>query len=210
MSMHIRVANRYLESYRLPPMPREFHLPKDVRDTAPVNPEGTDLAIWTYESKGKFFGVAFAGKSVKPLWHYAFQSPEARQKFIDQTITDRKARIKMVQDRRDERKAWEHGLQVGDLLYSSWGYDQTNVDFYEVTAVSGKAVVIREIETKVVRSGQGSEAVVGVPHRFVGEAMKKIPIPSYKGEPAIKLNSFSHAYKWDGQPKYQTASGWGH
>ena len=28
--------------------------------------------------------------------------------------------------------------QIGDIVYSSWGYDQTNVDFYEVVGKQGK------------------------------------------------------------------------
>ena len=29
------------------------------------------------------------------------------------------------------------GLKVGDVLRSSWGYDQTNVDYYEVVELVG-------------------------------------------------------------------------
>lgn len=32
-------------------------------------------------------------------------------------------------------------LKVGDVLYSSWGYEQTNIDYYKVVAVKGKTMV---------------------------------------------------------------------
>jgi hypothetical protein len=34
-----------------------------------------------------------------------------------------------------------HSLVVGDVLVNSWGYEQTNVDYYQVTALVGKATV---------------------------------------------------------------------
>lgn len=38
------------------------------------------------------------------------------------------------------------GVRVGDLFYDSWGWEQTNVNFYEVVALRGKhTAVIREI-----------------------------------------------------------------
>ena len=36
-------------------------------------------------------------------------------------------------DRREQRKLTkDHDVKVGDIYYTSWGYDQTNIDFYEV------------------------------------------------------------------------------
>ena len=38
------------------------------------------------------------------------------------------------------------GVHVGDLFYSSWGYEQTNIDFYQVVALKGAhTAVLREI-----------------------------------------------------------------
>jgi hypothetical protein len=31
------------------------------------------------------------------------------------------------------KRQMPHSLKVGDILYSSWGYDQTNISFYVVT-----------------------------------------------------------------------------
>jgi hypothetical protein len=37
--------------------------------------------------------------------------------------------------------------KVGDILVSSWGYDQTNIDYFQVVRTSDKSVWIREIES---------------------------------------------------------------
>lgn len=36
-------------------------------------------------------------------------------------------------------------LKVGDIVNTSWGYDQTNVDFYAVTRVSRVCVWVRRV-----------------------------------------------------------------
>lgn len=35
----------------------------------------------------------------------------------------------------------EEGVHVGDIFYISWGYDQTNIDFFQVVKVSGKHTI---------------------------------------------------------------------
>lgn len=208
--MYHRVANRFLESAWGMVMPRGSYLPKEVRDTEPVNPEGTDLAIWKYEYGDKFVAIAFAGKSNKPLWHNSFRTEAARERHIDETIADRKSRFQWKQERQQARREWHHNLKEGDILYSSWGYDQTNVDFYQVTKVIDKMVVIREVASNVVSGDGSSESVVAVPNRFVGDAMKKIPTGTGNDVGKIRLTSFSWAYPWDGKPKHQTGPYGGH
>lgn len=38
-----------------------------------------------------------------------------------------------------------HGAMVGDKLCSTWGYDQTNYDFFEVIKVTEKTVTVKEL-----------------------------------------------------------------
>jgi hypothetical protein len=97
-------------------------------------------------------------------------------------------------------------LKVGDILYSSWGYDQTNIDFYQVVEVGDKTVKIRKVQQKVVSEGRGSESVVASPDHFVGPAMVK---RVSQGD-CVRIESYASACKWDGHPKHQTAMGWGH
>ena len=51
------------------------------------------------------------------------------------------ARIE-YQQRRHQPTTNAHGVRVGDLYFDSWGYDQTNIDFYQVVALKGKATAI--------------------------------------------------------------------
>lgn len=197
-----RVALRYR-------FPREFYIPKAVQGRPPMVPEGTDLAIWTWEDNGVPFGIAFAGKAAKPLWHHRFRNEAQRQRTIDDTIESRKRWIENKQKRQQERAEFQHPLKVGDILYSSWGYEQTNVDWYEVVDVRGKQVIVREINGKVVRSTQSQDFVVAVPGSFKGPPLRRTPRGS-GSHVSVKIDSVQTAYPWDGKPKYQTAFGWGH
>ena len=98
------------------------------------------------------------------------------------------------------------GFKVGDILVSSWGYDQTNIDFYEVVQVKGKGtVVIRQVQEKIVRQGDQEEDVVPEPGKFEGEPLLRRVKPGDR--PGVKLESYAWAYLWDGKPKRQTHGG---
>lgn len=202
--------NEVVARWGMPPMPRPSYLPEEVRGQDPMVPEGTDLAVWTWESNGVPYGIAFAGKAQKPLWHYRFRNEADRERRIEETADSRRKALAYKQKAQEERRTFRHSLQVGDILVSTWGYDQTNVNFYEVVAAGDKEVTIREIGQKVVRDdGYGSELVEPTPGRYVGAPMRKRPSGS-GGHTYVRLTSFSSARKWEGKPVRQTASGWGH
>lgn len=191
--------------------PRSSYIPKDEPTLDRVKtPEG--LEIWTWErelpASGKtgYFAIAFAGKAQKPLWHYWYPDASKRQRQIDSTVDLYNQRVEEKRKKLEERRNFMHDMKEGDILVSSWGYDQTNVDFYQVVGVSGKTVLIREISKKVVREERGADYVAPIPNKFIGAVLKKQP----RQGGSVRLNSFSNAYKWDGKPKYQTAAGWGH
>ncbi len=187
-------------------IPRPYHLPPEVRGKDPLIPEGTDLAIWAWEEAGKLYGIAFQGKSNKPLWHYRFKDEGQRERKIEETIRSRRLSLEGKQRRQQERKEFQHSLKKGDILSSSWGYDQTNIDFYEVTDVKGKQVVLREISSKVVGDSGNYEKVVPVPGKYVGPPIRKTP----REGNSVSISSFQSASPWDGKPESRTGPYGGH
>ncbi len=99
---------------------------------------------------------------------------------------------------------------VGDVLVTSWGYDQTNVDFYLVTAVSGSAVTIVQIGARRIGGTTYSDHMVAAPERVIGKPMRKRVQKGYRGKYSVKIESYAIAYPWDGEPCHATASGYGH
>ena len=105
-----------------------------------------------------------------------------------------------------EKEEFENPLKVGDILVSSWGYDQTNIDFFKVVKVVGKAsVYLVELNTKVQgSSGQGYNKVV--PGSDKGKPfLRRVSTNGY-----VKIDSVRYAGPWDGNPEEETAPGWGH
>jgi hypothetical protein len=191
--------------------PREFHLPPQCKGQDPVNPEGTDLYVWVYQLGELPAAMGFVGKRSKPEFNLKFRTEQARQEYINREAERRRLVVGEKLKQQAERKNFEHNFVKGDILYSSWGYDQTNVDFYQVTdVISSKEIVIRAIGKRVV-SGKGTstEKVMAEPNEFTGPAMRKRPQGSGL-HVNVRLNSFSNAYEWDGTPQGQTGGGWGH
>lgn len=57
-------------------------------------------------------------------------------------------------------------LMVGDVLVSSGGWEQTNISFYQVVAVTPKTVVIRALQSRITPGG-GRGAADERAHRLV-------------------------------------------
>ncbi len=111
------------------------------------------------------------------------------------------------------------GVEVGDIFVSSWGYDQTNISYYQVVGItaSGKSVKVTQIAQKITEHGtQGTDVVFPVCNAFVDETVQTLKLhdvqwrENEKPYYAIKLSSFEHAYLYEGGGNTQTSWGWGH
>ena len=110
--------------------------------------------------------------------------------------------------------------KVGDIFYTSWGYDQTNVEFLQVVRVSESSVWVQE--TGQVREyadygggdywttvSNGQPLVRELRNRETGELDKVVaPITIHRikyagdGKPYIRINSFTIGWFWDGTPRH--------
>ena len=105
---------------------------------------------------------------------------------------------------RDADPSWP---KVGDILYSSWGYSMTIVDFYKVIKVSpsGKSISLQPLHSDVVEGDAGYTGYV-MPSK--SENRSKKPIPNKRVSPtglhgySVKINNVANAYKWDGKKRY--------
>jgi len=184
---------------------RELYIPQGATKIA-----AKDLPVVFYAYyKGKHpshevAAMCFMGKQSKPAWHYGFKTHAALEKYIDQQIES----VRLLQERKAKEKAERlkpHSLKVGDVMVCSWGYDQTNVDFYKVVKLIGKSMV----ELRSIRSARVEDS-----ERPHGMACEVIPLPNEEyGEPfrkkasssnRISMTSFSSASLWDGKPEYKS------
>jgi hypothetical protein len=141
----------------------------------------------------RIVAIAFGGKRSKPDWHFQFQSMERLHQKISESLSGYMAWQESKEKRAAQRKA-PHDVKVGDLFRCSWGYDQTNIDYFECTAVHGAMIEIRA----VAQEREETEFMQGkcVPMRgeYIGEPMRK-RVSMAGGEPSVSIYSFASAYR---------------
>lgn len=157
----------------------------------------------------------------KKVW-YAKQTPERIE--LAQSITDGKE-IKTGTTKEKAEKKNVFGVKVGDMFSASWGYEQTNNDFFQVIALVGKkSVRVREVNLPIVRrdpvSGMAEDRVYKItgeilppsPHSvFIKDQekgdLKRIKPGYFQDEEEAKnncyfdLSSYASAYKCNGETK---------
>jgi hypothetical protein len=109
--------------------------------------------------------------------------------------------------RRAERsarlKATPNLFRVGMIFSNSWGYDQTNVDFYQVVRVTPRGVYIRGIGAKAVPGSEGfmCNRVVPDRDRFTGPEEFKPIQAGAGGKPYISARHgwMSLCDEWEAQ-----------
>ena len=161
--------------------------------------------IWTNVTTGKPCAVAFMGKSAKPCSGtgsagspYRFSTPERRAEWVKvvfaNAIEHAERKAKESQEKA-ERRAAGHSLELGDVLRCSWGYDQTNIDYFQVTKIIGRQMVeYRKIACEAIETASMQGESVPSVGEFIGEA-KRARVSDYGDRDSVKIYSFANAYK---------------
>lgn len=127
---------------------------------------------------GKVYMIGFSGKRTKPDFNFRFRSLERADIYMDmwhKKLINRaalKAECKAVKAKKMAQQ--QTALVVGDVLVASWGYEQTNYDYYQVTRLVGKrSVEIRQLCTLSEETGWLHGDCVPAKGQFKGEPMIK-------------------------------------
>lgn len=151
----------------------------------------------------------YRGKGFKPIANYSFKTLERADAFVVEAKQKEAERVAYIATRKAERSAKAAAFvmpyKVGDVLHGSWGYDQTNCEFFEILDILGKrAVVIRELKHVHVAGSAGSmsESVIADrgADRFHGSELRKIVgVDGY-----VRLHTSCSLHAWDGRPCYSS------
>ena len=110
------------------------------------------------------------------------------------------------------------GIKVGDIFYMSWGYEQTNNDFFVVKELKGSTmVVLQEVVLRLSKEeGIGSMSSdryydincyeISKNSCFVKDNDKGMlkKILGTKECPYINMTSYANAYKYNGEKLYES------
>lgn len=119
---------------------------------------------------------------------------------------------------------FDFDVKVGDLFYSSWGYEQTNVDFFQVVALVGKkSVRVKEVFPKMLSEDPTCSMAADRTYEVTNELLPAIESSVFikdqehgdlkrlkswaqdgKSNPLFDLSSFASAHKYTGQKLYES------
>jgi hypothetical protein len=169
---------------------RNFYIPKGYELIA--KDERFGFEVWGIMSP-RIVAMAFGGKRSKPDWHFRFNDQSRLNAKITETLDgfmdwqDRKQKLK-------EKRNAPHDVKIGDVFRCSWGYDQTNIDFYQVTQVKGAFIYVRPIAQMSEETMSMQGECVPMINEFIGDEMRK-KVSMWNDDASIRINSFSNAYR---------------
>jgi hypothetical protein len=162
--------------------------------------QGVDAVVYTTETAGVPYAIGYSGKRNRPDFHFRFRNEAQRaehiQKFFDDKARIQDWRATQQAEATAKRKAG-HGIQLGQVLYSSWGWEQTNIDYYEVVKVTPGSITVRQLQQDTQEVGFMSGPTVPRLGQY------------RKGEPDIRSMFNGRGFRvkhgslspWDGKPK---------
>ena len=115
----------------------------------------------------------------KTEFAYRYGSVARMIEHVEQFLVDLDRAEQWKQERKVARAAAKaaalESVKEGDMYVASWGWEQTNIDAYQVIAKKGATVTLREIATASVEGTEGfmSDQCVPVKNEFIGGEFKK-------------------------------------
>ena len=177
---------------------------------------------------GKPFVTIYRGRAEKPYTNYSFGTEDRRENYIQEQKNWEKEQFERKQKFKEgKKKAIENikdYIKVGDIFYTSWGYDQTNMDYIIVTEVSpsGKSVICRRTDFEVADRQMTYDMQKPTAEPF-GEEFRMLVDVGYDGNSVSLKGSYPYLHtgegskrrgyfsKWDGeQTFYETNPMFGH
>jgi hypothetical protein len=101
---------------------------------------GLSVALWTHQT-------------IRPSYYYKFKTEQERETWIDY----QKASIDSQQQSQDQwaekLQAEKSNIKEGIVMYDSWGWEQTNIDFYKVVRKTDGMVWLQKLKSEVKETG---------------------------------------------------------
>ncbi len=185
------------------------YIPKNA---LPIEEQGLGV-VYVYPSAGKYGAIAYLPKAMKRSWHYSFRTDAQLDKYIAEWFDGLRKHQEYVASNKAARKA-PHSFKVGDIVYNSWGYSMTLVDWYRVTKISDSYVWLEQIQSAQTAQGMSEPAIdttsndpanwnvvsAGTDRCETGLLNK-----SHRHHAAGDSIHMKHGCctKWDGKPKYE-------
>jgi hypothetical protein len=160
--------------------------------------------------------LKFRWHNTKKLW-YGYADEKALRLALGEEAPAAEPKTKKAE------KVNKYGVKIGDIFSASWGWEQTNVNFFQVVALVGECSVrVREVYPAIVDekavSGMSADYTYKLTNEILAPASRSVFIkdqekgdvkriqPGYDKDPEkaiqncyFKLDTFANAHKCNGE-----------
>lgn len=161
---------------------------RDLLNSESARIMAIDLSCVVYLCKigDKFVAKGYSGRSKKYSFYRAFKSIEARNSHVQEWM---KTRVNATKSKKSNVRT----LEKGDVLRASWGYEQTNVDYFLITGLIGKTMVeVVEIGAEIIETGSMTGNCIPDLNNIISEPMRRKATNS-----SVKINESVYASKME-------------
>jgi hypothetical protein len=169
-----------------------------------------------YTTTPQCSAIGYRGKSSKHSFFYRFKDDENMMqyinKFIDSVIkseNEKRERKSIAKGFMESMKASDN-FSVGDIVVNTWGWEQTNVEFYQVVEVLNKKIRVNEVyQTLIPDEGLSSMAGYVMPRidNFINSEKSFLLSLKVDEKNRVRIcnpKSFYYFKKWDGKKEYNS------
>jgi len=154
-----------------------------------------NLSVVSAEKRGERYIAAWMPRAKRPRYAYKVSTDKEYDIAVSKIAAEAEEFRRYDEAIDKASQTLRESLRVDDILYTSWGYEQTNVDFYQVTSIRGCIVEIRPIAAEITETGFMCGTTVPVLDAFTGPARCHRIVRNY-----LTVGYRQWAHKWDGTP----------
>jgi hypothetical protein len=175
-----------------------------------------EFGIEVNYSESELKAIMYVGKSAKPVWHYRFKKPEDMHGRIRHDVeyytleAEKKAANNAAKKTANAALVASDHFNIGDIIVNTWGWEQTNVEFYQVVAVLNKKIKVVEIAHSTVEGSEGFMSCNVMPRMDAfcsDERTLSLKVDVWDGKQVVNIcnpERYYYFHKWDGRPQYKS------
>jgi hypothetical protein len=152
-----------------------------------VDDEINRIQVLSRVKNGRVHMVAYVGKKSKCAWASSGCDGVTEGTFLYALINVRRFYESVARENKP------HDIVVNDIFVSSWGYEQTNIDYYQVKRLVGKTMIeVCQIEKMACAIGSMDGKCAPIKGQFKGESFK-VKVNQWSDRPSFSRD-YSSAY----------------
>jgi len=176
-------------------------------DSAPQTFPAAGIVAYIYPlRRGRHGLMVYKGRQSRAALHYSYDTEEDLARALHGYAEAQARREAAKVTARRAQAAAAHGLTVGDVVAASWGYEQTNVNFFQVVRV----VSPRTVEVRAIAATQAAQPdpcamsgyVVPAADAFLQNAE---PFRCRTSAPGVVVGKGWRLHRWDNRPMLVTS-----